>query len=65
MTSSRLVMKFLSQQDMIDAGVTDMVRCTDVMDEAFKLVGIGDYVMGGPTRNSHGHRVWFPKEPKI
>jgi len=65
MTYSRLVMKFLSQQDMIDAGVTDMVRCTDVMDEAFKLVGVGDYVMGGPTRNSHGHRVWFPKDPKF
>lgn len=65
MTSTRLVMKFLSQQDMIAAGVTDMTRCIDVMDEAFKLVGNGDYVMGGSTRNSHGQRVWFPKEPKF
>ncbi len=65
MSSSRLAFKFLSQSDMISAGVTDMVHCTDLMDEAFKLVGQGDYVMGGSTRNSHGQRVWFPKEPKF
>ena len=65
MSSTRLVMKFLSQQDMIDAGVTDMAGCIDAMDEAFSLLGQGDYVMGGSTRNSHGQRVWFPKEPKF
>lgn len=65
MSSKRLAMKFLSQKDMIDAGVTDMERCIDVMDEAFTLAGKGDYVMGGSTRNSHGQRVWFPKEPKF
>lgn len=65
MSSSRLVFKFLSQKDMIAAGVTDMKRCVDVMDEAFSLLGKGDYVMGGSTRNSHGQRVWFPKEPQF
>lgn len=65
MSSSRLAMKFLSQKDMIEAGVTDMSQCIDLMDEAFKLLGVGDYVMGGSTRNSHGQRVWFPKEPKF
>ncbi|MBM9511501.1 tyramine oxidase subunit B [Desulfogranum marinum] len=63
MSSSKLVLKFLSQQDMIAAGVTDMSYCIDMMDEAFALLGKGDYVMGGSTRNSHGQRVWFPKEP--
>ena len=62
-SSQQLVFKFLSQKDMIAAGVTDMVGCTDCMDEAFTLLGKGDYVMGGSTRNSHGQRVWFPKEP--
>lgn len=65
MSSSRLVMKFLSQKDMIAAGVTDMERCIDTMDEVFSLLGKGDYVMGGSTRNSHGQRIWFPKEPKF
>ncbi len=65
MSSSRLVMKFLSQKDMIAAGVTDMEQCIEAMNEAFTLAGLGDYVMGGSTRNSHGQRVWFPKEPKF
>lgn len=65
MSSDRLVMKFLSQQDMIDAGVTNMDHCIDTMDEAFTLLGEGDYVMGGSTRNSHGQRIWFPKEPQF
>lgn len=65
MSSDKLVMKFLSQKDMIAAGVTDMGNCIDAMDEAFTLAGKGDYVMGGSTRNSHGQRVWFPKEPKF
>lgn len=65
MTSSRLSMKFLSQKDMIAAGVTDMKRCIDVMEEAFALAGKGDYVMGGSTKNSHGQRIWFPKNPQF
>ena len=63
--SSQLAMKFLGQQDMIEAGVTDMDRCIDLMEEAFTLLGQGDYVMGGSTRNSHGQRVWFPPEPQF
>lgn len=65
MSSSQLVFKFLSQKDMIAAGVTDMEHCIDMMDEAFTLLGKGDYVMGGSTRNSHGQRIWFPKEPEF
>lgn len=65
MVSSKLIIKFLSQKDMIAAGVMEMERCIDAMEEAFTLAGKGDYVMGGPTRNSHGQRVWFPKEPQL
>ncbi|MFT5697385.1 MAG: ornithine cyclodeaminase/alanine dehydrogenase-like protein (mu-crystallin family) [Desulforhopalus sp.] len=65
MSSSKLVMKFLSQKDMVAAGVTDMERCIDAMDEAFTLLGRGDYVMGGSTKNSHGQRLWFPKVPQF
>ena len=55
---------FYSQLDMIAAGGTDMKRCIGVMDEAFALLGKGDYVMGRPNRNSHGMRLWFPLEPQ-
>ncbi len=65
MSSTQLVMKFLSQKDMIGAGVTDMSGCINAMDEAFTLAGKGDYVMGGSTKNSHGQRIWFPNEPKF
>ncbi|MFR5644976.1 MAG: hypothetical protein ACLUDQ_00260 [Bilophila wadsworthia] len=34
---------FYSQLDMIAAGGTDMKRCIGVMDEAFALLGKGDY----------------------
>lgn len=53
---------FLSQPEMIEAGVLDMPRCVDVMDEAFQLMGQGDYLMGGPCRNHHGIKLHFPKE---
>ena len=42
MSSSRLAMKFLSQKDMIAAGVTDMAGCIEAMNEVFYLAGIGD-----------------------
>lgn len=65
MSSSKVSLRFLSQPDMIAAGVTDMDRCINAMQDAFELLGKGDYVMGGSTRNSHGQRVWFPPEPKF
>lgn len=56
---------FLSEPDMIEAGVLDHKRCVDVIDEAFKLLGQGDYIMGGPSGNEHGQMISFPKEPKF
>lgn len=58
----RTSFRFLSEPDMIAAGVTDAARCVDVSEEVFKLLATGDYLMGGPSHNSHGMGVIFPKE---
>ena len=47
---------------MIKAGVLDYARCIDVEEEVFKLLSVGDYVMGGDKANSHGIMMKFPKE---
>lgn len=53
---------FLNEQDMIDAGVLNYGHCIDVEEEVFKLLSVGDYVMGGDKHNSHGIMMRFPKE---
>lgn len=55
---------FLSQEDMIKAGVLDMKKCVQSMDEVFQLLGQGDYLMGSPYENSHGLMLWFPAEKR-
>jgi len=37
---------FLSEEDMIKAGVLDMPACLETMEKVFALVGKGDYIMG-------------------
>ena len=54
---------YLSEEDMIDAGVKDMKGCVDAMEEMFKLLKAGDYRMGGANGNSHGTMVTFPERP--
>ncbi|MBR6207872.1 MAG: ornithine cyclodeaminase [Oscillospiraceae bacterium] len=56
---------YLSEQDMIQAGALDSERCVEVMDEMFKLLGQGDYLMGGPNGNEHGIKVYFPEHPEF
>ncbi|MQP68418.1 ornithine cyclodeaminase [Niveispirillum sp. SYP-B3756] len=53
---------YLSEPDMIRAGVTDMAACVDTMEEMFRLLHAGDYRMAGPDSNSHGAIVIFPEE---
>lgn len=53
---------FLSEEDMIKAGVKDMPACIEAMEEVVKCLNSGDYVMGGENHNSHGSQVSFPKE---
>ncbi len=55
----------LSQKDLIEAGVMDMLTCIDVIEDVFKLLGKGDYLMGGPLENEHGQMIYFPKEERF
>ncbi|SBS29335.1 Alanine dehydrogenase [Marinomonas spartinae] len=53
---------YLSEEDMIKAGVTDMPSCVDTMEEMFTLLYKGDYRMAGPNSDSHGAMITFPDE---
>lgn len=59
--STRIDFIYLSEPDMIRAGVTDMARCVDAMEEMFGLLHHGDYRMAGPNNSSHGSVVVFPE----
>lgn len=65
MINTVLDILYLNEEDMIKAGVGDVVRCTDCMEELLKLLDKGDYRMGGDNGNSHGCMVTFPDEPKF
>ena len=52
---------YLSEPDMIEAGVLDAPRCVDVCEDVFKLLAVGDYLMGGPNHSSHGLGIEFPE----
>ena len=53
---------YLNEKEMIEAGVLDYARCIEVEEEVFRLLSVGDYVMGGDKHNSHGIMMRFPKE---
>jgi len=59
--STKIDFIYLSETDMIRAGVTDMPACVDTMEEMFALLHHGDYRMAGPHNNSHGSVVVFPE----
>ncbi|RAU18911.1 ornithine cyclodeaminase [Nitrincola tibetensis] len=52
---------YLSEPEMIKAGVTDMSACVDTMEEMFILLHKGDYRMAGPNSDSHGAMITFPE----
>ncbi len=53
---------YLSEEDMVKAGVKDMAGCVEAMDEMLRLLKIGDFRMGGQNGNSHGCMVMFPEK---
>ncbi|PYF08762.1 ornithine cyclodeaminase [Rhodobacter viridis] len=59
---TRIDFIYLSEPDMIKAGVTDMAACVDCMEEMFGLLHSGDYRMAGANNDSHGAMVMFPAE---
>lgn len=54
--------RYLSEQDMVAAGVTDMAACVDTMEEMFRILAAGDYRMAGANNDSHGAMVTFPDD---
>jgi len=61
-TTTRIDFLYLSEQDMIRAGVTDMLACVNTMEQMFALLHHGDYRMAGPNSDSHGAMITFPKD---
>ena len=51
---------YMSEQDCIDAGVLDAPKCINNAEEVLVLLAQGDFLMGGPTHNSHGMYIVFP-----
>ena len=56
---------YLSEPDMIKAGVKNMDQCIDTMEKMLITLKKGDYVMAGTNHNSHGAQVMFPADPKF
>ena len=52
---------YLDEEQMIEAGVTDMPSCIDTMEQVLHLLSEGDYLMGGQNGNSHGVPLTFPQ----
>ncbi|ATN08284.1 ornithine cyclodeaminase [Pseudomonas sp. FDAARGOS_380] len=61
MSKTKIDFIYLSEQDMIRAGVTDMLQCVDTMEEMFGLLYAGDYRMAGANNDSHGAMITFPE----
>ncbi len=54
---------YLAEHETKAAGAGDIAKCVDIMAEVMRLVAEGDYLMGGPSRNQHGLRLYFPDNP--
>lgn len=65
MSDQEINFRYLNEPEMIEAGVTDMARCVDVMEETLVLLRQGDFRMAGPTAMSHGAMIDFPQEPEF
>lgn len=55
---------YLSEPEMIEAGVTDSGACVETMEETLILLADGDYRMAGASANSHGAQINFPDNPE-
>lgn len=65
MSSPSLNFRYLSEPDMIAAGVEDIARCVDVMEETLVLLRQGDFRMAGLSAMSHGAMIGFPESPEF
>ena len=65
MSNTTVDILYLNEEDMIKAGVDNVVGCTDCMEELLKILDKGDYRMGGDNGTSPGCMVTFPDEPEF
>lgn len=62
---ARIKFLYLSEPDMIKAGVKNMDQCVEAMEDLLVTLNKGDYVMAGVNHNSHGAQVIFPDDPQF
>lgn len=62
---TRIKFLYLSEPDMIKAGVKNMDQCVEAMEDLLVTLNKGDYVMAGVNHNSHGAQVIFPDAPQF
>ena len=62
---TRIKFLYLSEPDMIKAGVKNMDQCVEAMEDLLVILNKGDYVMAGVNHNSHGAQVIFPDDPQF
>ncbi len=56
---------YLNEAQMIKAGVCDVEKCNETMEDMFCLLHKGDYRLAGNDNSNHGIRVFWPKESDI
>ncbi len=56
---------YLSEKDMIEAGVLDAASCVETMRDVMSLFGKKDFLLGGPKNDEHGLQMNFPKARDI
>ena len=62
---TRIKFLYLSEPDMIKAGVKNMDQCVEAMEDLLVTLNKGDYVRAGVNHNSHGAQVIFPDDPQF
>jgi ornithine cyclodeaminase len=60
---SSLSFLYLTQEEMIEAGVLDATKCNQTIEEVFKLLGQDDYLLPGLNKSSHGTALFWPEKP--
>lgn len=56
---------YLSEEDMIKAGVLDAKGCIMTMEDTLSLFGKKDFLLGGPKADEHGLQMNFPQKSDI
>ena len=56
---------YLSEKDMIEAGVLEAGDCVETMRDVMSLFGKNDFLLGGPKNDEHGLQMNFPKARDI